>query len=350
MKIGILTLPLHTNYGGILQAYALQLVLKRMGHDALLIDNVRWELRLPLYRFTYWKYLIRSIHTRAFIMKNIDSVKMIDLNNLDSLKLDAIIVGSDQVWRPMYFGDIKNAYLYFAKSWKIKRIAYAASFGTDNLEYTPEQTRLCANLIKSFDAVSVREDSAIYLCNRYFNIKPEVVLDPTMLLDPNDYLCLVHSKKKMTKNVNHLCMYFLDKQQDKYALAQTIVKENAFTSIIELGSQTDDLSMPLIKRIQPPVESWLTGIYFSSFIVTDSFHGCVFSILFHKPFIVYGNKERGETRFKSLLKMFDLEDRLLFSSDELYQKKIRPINWDNVDICLAGLRMKAYKFLNQALK
>lgn len=81
---------------------------------------------------------------------------------------DALVVGSDQVWRPMYFGDVKDAFLNFASDWPIKRVAYAASFGTDEWEYSDEQTRKCAELIKQFDAVSVREEEARWLCRNIF--------------------------------------------------------------------------------------------------------------------------------------------------------------------------------------
>lgn len=90
----------------------------------------------------------------------------------------------------IFFSKIENAYLDFAKEWKIKRIAYAASFGTEEWEYTGEQTNNCAALLKKFNAVSVRESSGVQLCSDNFGVKAEHVLDPTMLLCKEDYIKL----------------------------------------------------------------------------------------------------------------------------------------------------------------
>ena len=151
MRIGILTLPLHTNYGGILQAYALQTVLERMGHEAVVIDTPNVKPTPSL--FTLGKrifkrllgyhvgvfperkhnqiYPVISQHTQLFVDKYIHRKVVHSPEELQESEFDAVVVGSDQVWRPKYYGKIENAYLNFTKSWKIKRIAYAASFGTD---------------------------------------------------------------------------------------------------------------------------------------------------------------------------------------------------------------------------
>jgi hypothetical protein len=99
----------------------------------------------------------------------------------------------------------------------------------------------------------------------------------------------------------------------------------------DCGNWTEDLE----KRIQPPVESWLRAFYDSEFIVTDSFHACVFSILFHKQFLVIGNKDRGLARIHSLLSMFGLEDRL--TSDTCIDiNRMKTIDYDRVDEILAN--------------
>ena len=170
MKIGILTLPLHTNYGGILQAYALQTVLERMGHEVFVLDKGQirhlkvWEA-LWIYpkRFAV-KYVKRknidifairhhnkifpiiSQYTQLFIDKYIHVLKVNDFSKLNSHDFDAIVVGSDQIWRPEYNEKIENAYLRFAELWNIKRIAYAVSFGTDKWGYTAKQTNTCTVL------------------------------------------------------------------------------------------------------------------------------------------------------------------------------------------------------------
>ena len=182
MKIGILTLPLHTNYGGILQAYALQTVLERMGHEVEVLDKPD-QIHRPLWRnaMTFAKrFALRAFgknvslnyqkeyntresakrrYTKAFIQKYI-SRRIIDrYEKISPNDYDAIVVGSDQVWRRRYMpgNDVKIAYLEFTRGWNIKRIAYAASFGVDTWEYNPKDTKNALKAIQRFDAVSTRE-------------------------------------------------------------------------------------------------------------------------------------------------------------------------------------------------
>ena len=137
-------------------------------------------------------------HITPFIKKNFPN--RININNFNTdfneKKFDAYIVGSDQVWNPGYFTflfdtDINNAYLGFTKNWNVKRIAYAASFGKESWEYSDQQTVICKKNIQCFDAISVREDSAIKLCQKYFNVTASHVLDPTMLLTVQDYTNII---------------------------------------------------------------------------------------------------------------------------------------------------------------
>lgn len=344
MKIGILTLPLHTNYGGILQAYALQTVLERMGHEVCVIEKRKLPLSLPLYKmpFCYGKRIVKNLlghkclifyeqkfnqrynqeqpvirqYTDKFIKKYIHLKRYENFSDIKETEFDAIVVGSDQVWRPIYFGSnqIEQAYLKFTKNWDIKRIAYAASFGTDEWEYTSEETKKCKRLIQKFDIVSVREDSGVDLCKRYFNKDALHVLDPTMLLCKEDYIKLFEDAHIPKSSGNLLC-YILDETEEKKALVKRIAKDRGLIPF-NVKSISDEITSPIQERIQPPVEQWLRGFYDAEFVVTDSFHACVFSILFNKPFIVYGNENRGLSRFKSLLNLFDLNDNLLLNMSE----------------------------------
>lgn len=217
MKIAILTQPLLENYGGILQNYALQVVLKRLGHNCYTIHYSRQTL---LFAIILWcKYFLKCIirhpgrnskpptigncihhrrdHVASFVRKHIVETspqKGLD-SNMDFLReFDAFIVGSDQTWRPIY--NLKDELYYkfldfVPNDSKAKRISYAASFGTDYWEYTDEQTRKCKCLIQKFDAVSVREAVGIDFCSRYFAVEAQQVLDPTLLLSADDYRSLI---------------------------------------------------------------------------------------------------------------------------------------------------------------
>lgn len=333
MRIGILTLPLHFNYGGILQAYALQTVFERMGHNVCLIEKKRQPLRLPLWKapLSYGKRIIKNLtgnpfpifyeqkmnreepvvrqNTDKFINKYIKRRIVDDFSDIKETDFDAIVVGSDQIWRPKYFPEIEHAYLDFTEGWNIKRIAYAASFGTDEWEYTPEQTEKCDKLLKRFNVVSVREKSGIGLCREHFHIEAEHVLDPTMLLSADDYIKLFNTTNTPESEGTLLC-YILDETPEKTALVNKIAEEKHLVPF-RVNSMIENPMSPLNERIQPPVEQWLRGFYDAAFVVTDSFHACVFSILFNKPFIVFGNYERGIGRFISLFEFFNINNVLI---------------------------------------
>lgn len=371
MRIGILTLPLHTNYGGILQAYALQTVLERMGHDVCLIEKKRQPLRLPLWKapLSYGKRIIKNLtghpypicfeqkinreeplvrqNTDKFVNKYIKRRFVDDFSEIGKDDFDAIVVGSDQVWRPKYFIDgIENAYLTFAKEWNIRRIAYAASFGTDKWEYSSEQTTSCRRLLKNFDAVSVRESSAVTLCREHLGVDVKRVLDPTMLLSTNDYMKLFDANGTPKSNGNLLC-YIIDETPEKMSFVNKIAQERGLIPF-RVNSKVENLIAPLQERIQPPVEQWLRGFYDADFVVTDSFHACVFSILFNKPFFVLGNEKRGLSRFSSLLGMFGMENLLVTNKD--LNEKQNDIDWECVMSLLVEEKKKAINFLNENLQ
>ena len=374
MRIGVLALQLRYNFGGILQAYALQKTLKELGHDAVHIDQYRyvsigpWYRKYPIYlkramrKFLFGENLIVradvainnatntiSTHTEQFINKYINRIFTKDFSNITKENFDAFIVGSDQVWRPKYFfSAIENAYLDFAKEWKIKRIAYAASFGTEEWEYNEEQTANCAALLKKFNAVSVRESSAVQLCNDNFGVKAEHVLDPTMLLLKEDYIKLIKDYNATQSDGNLFC-YILDEGEEKKSIIDCVAKEKVLKPFY-VNSRYDDHNAPLEERIQQPVEKWLRAFYDAEFVITDSFHACVFSIIFNKPFIVYGNRERGLARFNSLLSIFGLEERIVSTKEEATKAISEPINWEKVNESHRQWKEKSMSFLNNNLK
>lgn len=369
MKIGILTLPLHTNYGGILQAYALQTVLERMGHEVCLIEKKRKPIRLPLWKapLVYGKRILRNLsghpfpifyeqkinreapvvrqYTDVFIRKYIKWKNIDDFSDIKEGDFDAIVVGSDQVWRPKYFVDgIEHAYLDFTAGWDVKRIAYAASFGTNEWEYTVEQTKRCGELLKRFDAVSVREDAGVDLCRTYFGVEARHVLDPTMLLVKEDYIQLFENANT-PKSKGTLLNYILDETPEKTNLINKIAKEKNLTSF-RVNSRVENQEVSLQGRIQPFVEQWLRGFYDAEFVVTDSFHACVFSILFNKPFVVVGNTKRGMARFTSLLYAMQLQDCLI---TENTKSTAANIDYKKINHLLDNWRYDSFQYLSSTL-
>lgn len=376
MKIGILTLPLHTNYGGVLQAYALQTVLERMGHKVVVFDTSNkyslpplWKLPISLAKRLLLKCMgkidrifIERYNNRVqpviakeiqlFVDSKIHRKIISKFSRIKANEFDAIVVGSDQVWRSDYFlswncQSIENAYLSFTKKWSINRIAYATSFGLDCWGYNEKQTEQCRQLLKKFDAVSVREDSAVKLCKQYFDVDALHVLDPTMLLDANDYIMLFE-QKQTPKSKGTLLNYVLDETEEIRKIINLIASEKNMVPFAVNNPYAGDDTKPLNQRIKPSIETWLRGFYDADFVITDSFHACVFSIIFKKQFVVVGNKKRGMSRFESLLKMFDLEDRLVDEKIDL--EKLKLIDFYEVYRKIDVLKQKSMTFLYQNLK
>lgn len=375
MRIGVITLPLNTNYGGILQAYALQKVLTSLGHDVKTIDfnrivNLPQSTKYLIYlKRAFLHYVMkkdiaikpdveennlwknRTRHTSKFVEQHIKRFVIKNISQIKENDFDCFVVGSDQIWRHIYnnrFPGTQNAFLAFAESWDVKRIAYAASFGTDKWEYSQEDTFACAKLAKRFDAISVRESSAVNICKEKLGVETCHLIDPTMLLEVEEYISLFQEQGTPQSTGNLMC-YILDSNDDTSQIINDIAKYKNLVPFYT-NSRTEDNNAPIEERIQPPVETWLRGFYDAEFVVTDSFHACVFSILFKKPFVVYGNKDRGMARFTSLLQMFGLTDRLVETKEEAKEIATKAIDWNNVHELLQRHRKKAFEFLYIHLK
>ena len=363
MRIGVYTHLLRLNYGGILQAYALQRVLQDMGHDAVYIEWCPYNFRLAPLKIYLWRFLLKLKwlgRRRIVVFSDVDyyrvynkinkftkqNITILPIKDLHEDDVDVLIVGSDQIWRPVYIENIEDAYLGFAKNWDVRRIAYAASFGVDDWsEYTEEQTNICRELAQKFDAVSVREDSGVNLCRNYLGVDAQHVLDPTMLVDVKYYICHINSCKKCYPK--RMCLaYILDEADDKLSVLDSIAKCQGYNIC-----QWKDIDIPNMKK--PTVEEWLKGFYDAEFVFTDSFHGCVFSIIFNKPFIAFGNAGRGMARFHSLLRMFGLEELLITSVDEftpqLVNRAISIFADNTIQMRLNDLRKCSYDFLLKSL-
>ena len=368
MRICILTQPLHTNYGGLLQTYALQTVLKRMGHEVWTEDRKRGlsfigKIKLLIKRVIKYRgiYYPTKKHeqvifqnTDLFIRKYITTTEPISTSTKEEFckyHFDAYIVGSDQVWRPTYSPYLPNYFLDFTVGQNVKRLAYAASFGTPDWKFTPEQTQKCAVLAKDFDAISVREDSGVELCRKYLGVDAVHLLDPTMLLDKEDYIHLVEQEQTPASG-KKLMVYVLDHSEEKQAIIGKVSQIlDLSPNIVMPRDEFEKVGAKKIKEcIFPAVTDWLRGFMDAEYVVTDSFHGTVFSILFNKPFIVVANQERGMARVTSLLKKFGLENRLVHLLEDVTDEKLCTLlNFGKVNQILEVERRKSGEFLNEYL-
>lgn len=385
MKIAILTQPIKHNYGGIIQAYALEHILESFGHEVTILNIV--DNRLKRYSFKervgsiiYRAYLhyfkgqtdIKVVKnyklslkqeevvykkTLEFINSNMNlSSKILSHSNLsDYSKLfDAFVVGSDQVWRYRYSPYLPHYYLDFLGNSDKLRIAYAASFGLDSIDEYPNLIKEeCRELIKKFNGISVREYSGISICEKEFGISPEWVLDPTMLLSSEDYVSLInknYNQKLPTNSSGNCFIYFLNEEDAKKKLALNICNSISYEMFDSKSriSVADVTKNNITDAIKPALEEWLACIYYSDLIITDSFHGCVFSIIFKKDFWVLDNETRGTTRIDSLLNLFELSDRRICNQDMVNRNRIKThIDYTKVYEIMEVEKEKSINFLKQ---
>lgn len=374
MRIGILTQPLHTNYGGLLQAYALQKVLKDRGHEVWLIN--RYYNQGTLYRFlSAVRHFVLSFLSGMARRKNwwnaCQQFKDSFFTSLrfkeeyitpcskcltsdralrrftQGMNFDGYVVGSDQVWRPQYAPNIYNYFLDFVKDSTVKRMAYAASFGIDAWEFTAEETGTCKDLLRQFDYVSVREKSGVFLCRQYLDREDVcVVLDPTLLLFRQDYDWLIQRASLPKPNGAWVVSYLLDATEKKLRFLDGL-KNKIGKKVYDAQVGLEVCSDRHLKQ-KATVEEWLYGFRYANFAVIDSFHGCVFSIMFHVPFVVIGNKNRGMSRFQSLLSLLDLEERLIDENAKVDDvMSLKDIDWSKVDLLLEKQRQKSLSLLSK---
>lgn len=366
MKIGILTQPIHWNYGGILQNWALQQVLRGMGHEPIKLEYyIPWH-ELPL--FTKLKRDIKTVALRAIgrgrerevliIRKKRLSLRGLDItctgtfrdaNKLPKYasKVDAFIVGSDQVWRQEYSPGIEDFFLTFLPDSDHRlRVSYAASFGKSAGYIDADKMDACRAGLSKFTAVSVREREGLEILARDFGRDDaSLVLDPTLLLKTADYERIMAKKSPMAKP--YISAYFLDETPAKRAILESLQQKLGITNLDLMGTKYNHFEGARI----PTIGQWIRSIAGSEVVITDSFHGMVFSLIFHKPFVVLANKTRGLDRYRTLLEPLGLTDRLI--SDDTIAAGIdldATIDWQRVDNHLDTLRHQSIDFLKKALK
>ena len=376
MKIGILTHPLETNYGGLLQAFALQKVLKDLGHEVYTIDrynnncyesfianflgyckrNKEYYIdhkKVP----TAWNPFLNNnekeilaTETKKFIERNIRVTRKVESKQLSMIDkeylFDAYVVGSDQVWLPGY---CPTSFLDFVKRKDVIKMFYAASVGKRSFADDESLCATCRALAQSFNGISVREYKLVQLSKDRLGRNAELVLDPTFLLEPRDYLSAINESGTIKDDT--LFVYLLDKEKYKLEIVEktclTLGIKPYFANVDEyyLKGVSKDIS----KCIFPSVDSWIENLSNARFVITDSFHGTALSILFNKQFISIGNPTRGIDRFYSLLGTFNLADRMVFENSE-YQRIFRQkIDYERVNKILESNRKTSMKYITDIL-
>lgn len=363
MKVCILTFHKAKNYGAVLQAFALMHTLNKMGASPFLIN------RLPdyknwiylLYFRLHPKFLVKKLtwirfdrFAQKFLIPKTRAYKKQDLHNFEqNEKPDACIAGSDQVWR-MEYSDIGYNYFFdFLDGTKTRKIAYAASFGKAEWEEDQAVTEKVKVLLRDFHAVSVRESPGTDICSKIFDTQATHVLDPTLLLNREDYESILLAGSPAFKKYDLVSCFLNNTKAMEYC--DHLAKQHNL-SYIDLYQTTS-----LIKSLSPAgsgakrwlhmsVQEWLSQIRQADYLITNSFHATVFAILFRKQFIVLDHPSGGTARITGLLRLTGLHDRFVTGtaaiSIPLLQKKI---DWNSVHGKLAPEKEKSLLFLKKAL-
>ena len=324
----ILTLSGYFNYGGIMQRYALQTFLAKHDFHYYVDRKKIYDNQLDT------DQVVR--YTRLFAKERLHEIDMDAKNSRDFFS--NYIVGSDQVWRNWGFDPIEYYFLKFVKNKNARKIAFAASFGVDSLadaNIDEKKAKELRGLAKEFDAISMREESGVKILRKDWDIKAKSVLDPTMLLTKDDYSKLVDDCGMQLGEIGPLFSYILD-------------FDERIEDFIKNTAENMEYKYHLKKEEQMgPVEQWLKGFRDAELVITDSFHGVVFSIINNVDFIVIGNEGRGLARITSLLEMFGIEDRLVNKGylESFNIRRMKKIKWDKVSIRLAELREESGNWL-----
>jgi hypothetical protein len=335
------------NYGGDLTYYALYNVILDMGLEPVFVEAcnpaappgsppspLHMDTKYPLFSIAPW-YPNRE--------------RQAEIN----LRVRNVMVGSDQVWNPNLIDrNIVGCYtLDFAASWR-NTVAYSSSFGkTEYPVDTPEKEEH-VRLLKRIKHVSVREASGVDICAR-FGIEAKHVLDPVMLCDPVHYKELIANSTITYPDRFLLCFVrHVGEHLNPLRLSAELNEE-----IINIGGPDIDLSLdhPYLMMNARTVENWVKALSECDYLLTDSFHAVAMAIVLRKPFIaVYGNMSEGTgiDRFRSLLRMFGLEDRFFMTTDEALDSGIlsKQIDFDAVGRKLDEYRKDSLQWLEDALE
>lgn len=354
MKVAIITLTHDPNYGNILQNIALSRYLQKFGIETETIINVDGS---TLFRnHLTFKQAVR-------IIMNKDNAKLIEkrrkkflnccrqninysqyhfengnINNDIVKNYDYFIVGSDQVWNP-YFGFATDfEFLSFAR--REQRISYAASFGVSNIDdFDIVQKEKIAKYLSGFKIISVREDAGINIVKQLYDVPCEVHVDPTMLIKSEEWREMYY-KPNLNLPLRYVLVYLLGNISEDYKQIITKIADLYSSEIINLAD--------IKYHVTDPFEFiWI--IDHAQFICTDSFHGTVFSILFHKPFYVFNridNHKNQNSRFETILRMFELTNRFYSPKDTL---KLT-VDYKNIEQVLKNERRRSERYLLGCLR
>lgn len=371
-KVGIITYHHVVNYGAAMQAWALQSFLQAQGHEVFLVDyrpshlttggcfwlpTSKWRMQANLVigymKLLHFRGLIKGdqaktrkfedFHQKHFKLSQRRYASFQELKR-NPPQADAIICGSDQIWNASRQYGIDPAYFLDWVPAGVKRVAYAPSFGRPVIDpLWQSQTTQAVNAVQ---VLSVREASGVTLIREMTGRVAAWVPDPTLLWAGHSDA--YHETEAPDKREPYLFSYTLRSRELVQSVENCLCKHLACDLISPLTLQSEG------REALSPLE-WLGHIQHAQFVVTNSYHGTLFSVIFKKPFIfvgLQGEKQSFNERAKSLLERIGLQDRMVFSFDETHVRKLArlSVNWDHAASLICEWRNEAIHYLSEALR
>ena len=377
-KIGIITILKTNNYGAELQAYATQSALRKMGYDAEIIDYLFYKNPLhkqtqrsqPVFNFglkkrlAEWVYpLITNLKSLGNRHKNDVRVKRFEQFHMENTKLsvvyksmdelydakldyDVYMVGSDQVWNPGIYSSLLPYMLTFAPKGK-KRVSYASSFGVSQIDAS--QQWLYKKYLPEFSAIGVREKNAVEMVEDIAGCHATWVLDPTLLLNKEDWEEVASEVRYVTGP--YVLLYELTPCPYIKKLAYAMRKEKGLTIVrICKRAAEEDKDESIVNVIDAGPAEFVRLFADADMVITNSFHGTAFSINFGKEFYtVTPLHKQNNSRQQSLLELFSIKERLILEGTEIRAITLKPIDYAIVNSTLDKERNKSINFLNSAI-
>ncbi len=347
IRIGIVGLWTENNYGAVLTTWALYSSLEGMGYEPYLIQFSNGKNE----KTKSGEFIREHCKIRGVFKTVQDAAEL----NRDT---DIFLVASDQCWRGGWITE-KFGYRFFLNfvTANKKKISYATSFGGKEFTGDEEEKEISIKYLKEFNSISVREKSSASLYSLKLNRKVQWTIDPVFLLPNarNEYKRLVERAKESRLNEGNCVLgVFLDVIKTKIKILNQVSRAICKEPIVLLGEgygKEEELSVENF-YYDRGVYEFLSGIYNADYIVTDSYHGLCFSLLFHKPFTVIINDWRGRERFLSLLEYLGLMDRSVNQdSEEISIQTIEEsIDWDSIDQKIESHITESMNWFNAALE
>ncbi|MCD8118625.1 MAG: polysaccharide pyruvyl transferase family protein, partial [Lachnospiraceae bacterium] len=308
------------------------------------ITKLIWEALFYSSKKKGYELFSSFLNTYASFTREYNSIE--ELNN-DVPPADLYITGSDQVWNTQWSGQVDYPYyLEFVKD-KKKKISYASSFGRD---YLPDEVKpIIKTLLMEYRAISVRENSGKHILSD-LGLNSTVVIDPTMLCEKSVWENLAHD---IEAKKNYVILYQIKYDFTLFKKAKEYAKDTKKRLIvISLEKRKDSIKMFGTKVIMPEVQEFISYIKNADAIITDSFHACVFSCIFHTAFAVYiSSRKEMSSRITELLQLCNLEGQIVEAASSLELKAAlnSNVNWKLVDERITNQRKLSQAWLDKQL-